>query len=193
MPRTLVEERTAPAGDPARHLGIEALERLWEQLPAAPTDRGRVVALCVRPDRNRRAFPDGVRLTCDVGMPGDRWSRADAPEPSMQLATMQASIADLIANCQGIEMFGDNLYLDLDLSSANLPTGSRLRVGSATLEVTGEPHNGCVKFKERFGKDALRFVARKETREHNLRGIYLKVVEDGDVSVGDPVEVLSRT
>jgi MOSC domain-containing protein YiiM len=98
----------------------------------------------------------------------------------------------LIANGQDIAMFGDNLFLDLDLSKDNLPVGSRLRAGTAVLEVTPKPHDGCVKFKERFGSDALQFVVGKQTRQHNLRGIYLKVVGDGEVRVGDTVEVLRR-
>jgi MOSC domain-containing protein YiiM len=52
------------------------------------------------------------------------------------------------------------------------------------------PHDGCRKFRARFGADALRLVARRETRGRNLRGIHLKVVEDGDVCVGDEIQVL---
>jgi MOSC domain-containing protein YiiM len=73
-----------------------------------------------------------------------------------------------------------------------LPIGSRVRVGTALLEVTPQPHNGCQKFRARFGTDALKFVAMKELRHRNLRGIYMTVVEDGDASVGDAVTVVSR-
>ena len=31
---------------------------------------------------------------------------------------------------------GDQLYVDLDLSTANLPPGTQLQIGSALLEVT---------------------------------------------------------
>ena len=58
--------------------------------------------------------------------------------------------------------------------------------------MTPEPHNGCLKFRQRFGADALRLTADRRFREQRLRGIYLKVVEDGEVAVGDPIEVLSR-
>jgi hypothetical protein len=40
----------------------------------------------------------------------------------------------LIANRQPLGLFGDSLFLELDLSRENLPTGSRLRIGGATLE-----------------------------------------------------------
>ena len=88
--------------------------------------------------------------------------------------------------------FGDCLILDIDLSAGNLPAGSRLRVGSAILEVTPEPHNGCRKFRARFGDDALRFVSARELRHRNLRGIYMCVAEGGEVKTGDPVDVVFR-
>ena len=58
--------------------------------------------------------------------------------------------------------------------------------------MTPEPHDGCHKFKGRFGGDALRFVSQKTRRDQNLRGVYWRVIEDGDVAVGDTIEVLSR-
>ena len=45
-------------------------------------------------------------------------------------------------------------------------------------------------FQARFGSEALRLVSRKQTRDRNLRGIYLKVIEDGEVAAGDPVQVI---
>src|SRR5262245_56975072 len=110
----------------------------------------------------------------------------------MQIAVMQKDVAEMIANGQSLTLFGDCLILDLDLSSANLPAGSRVKVGAATLEVTPEPHNGCMKFRSRFGADALRFVSIRELRHRNLRGIYMRVAEAGEVGARDPVEVISR-
>ncbi len=80
-------------------------------------------------------------------------------DPEMQIAVMQPDVAALIANGQPLTLFGDALFLELDLSTANLPAGSRLRVGAALLEVTPAPHNGCRKFQARFGAEALRFVS----------------------------------
>ena len=76
------------------------------------------------------------------------------------------------------------------LSAASLPIGTRLRVGAALVEVTPKPHNGCRKFKARFGQDALFCVQAPETRSENRRGIYWKVVEAGRVRVGDRIDVL---
>ncbi len=105
---------------------------------------------------------------------------------------MWTGIARLIANGQPLTTFGDNLFVELDLSAANLPTGTRLAVGRAIVEVTPKPHNGCSKFDARFGNDALCFVQAPATRADNRRGIYWKVVTEGEVSVGDSIRVLSR-
>ena len=97
-----------------------------------------------------------------------------------------------MATSPGVTTFGDNLFVELDLSAANLPTGTRLAVGEAIVEVTPKPHNGCSKFDARFGNDALRFVQAPATRPENRRGIDWKVVTAGEVAVGDAVRVLLR-
>ena len=82
---------------------------------------------------------------------------------------------------------GDQLYVDLDLGVENLPTGTRLVVGSAVIEVTAPPHTGCAKFAERFGTDAARFVNSDAGRHLRLRGLNAKVIEPGEVRQGDPI------
>ncbi len=69
----------------------------------------------------------------------------------------------------------------------DLPPGVRLRLGTAVVEVSAVPHNGCVAFAERFGSDALRFVSSPNGRQHRLRGVNTRVVMSGEVRVGDPV------
>lgn len=178
-------------GDPACFLPLTTLAERFAAV-AAPTDRGRVTLLVTRVEAGRREHPTRVVLTAAAGMPGDAWLRKTPDDPTAQLAVMQHGVALMLANGQPLALFGDNLFLDLDLSAKNLPIGSRLRAGGALLEVTPKPHNGCRKFQARFGADALRFVAAPERRHRNLRGIYLRVVEDGEVGVGDAVEVLAR-
>lgn len=125
-------------------------------------------------------------------MPGDSWGRQRDPALEAQLAVMQFDIAQLVANGQPLTLFGDQMFLELDLSQANLQAGSILRVGTAILEVTPEPHNGCSKFRARFGDAALRFVSKGELRQLNLRGVYLRVRQAGEVATGDAIEVVSR-
>jgi MOSC domain-containing protein YiiM len=86
---------------------------------------------------------------------------------------------------------GDQLYVDLDLSGANLPAGTRLRIGSAVIEVTAVPHTGCGKFLRRFGIEAQKLVNSPAGRELNLRGINARVVTPGVIRCGDAVTKLS--
>ena len=101
---------------------------------------------------------------------------------------MSARAAALIARTrERWPLAGDQLYVDLDLSTTNLPPGTRLEVGSATIEITDQPHTGCGKFVRRFGLDAMRFVNTPLGRELNLRGIYARIVTGGPVRTGDAI------
>jgi MOSC domain-containing protein YiiM len=178
-----------PWGDGDRHLPLVELERALASL-SPPKDEGRLSLIVARGDDGRRATPGSVMLTREGGVPGDAWSR-DCPEKSdAQITAMRIDVARLVANGQPLSLFGDNLLVDLDLSLANLPVGSVLRLGSALLEVTPKPHNGCTKFRQRFGEDALRLTA--DHRELRLRGVYLKVLRAGEVAVDDSFGVVSR-
>jgi len=181
-----------PQGDSTKQLPFADLEARLRALGGAPKDSGRLALIVCRTGEGVRETPERVHLTVEGGVPGDGWGRRTPPRYEAQLAVMRRDVAELIANGQPLTVFGDNLFVDLDISAANLPTGTRLRVGNAIVEVTPLPHDGCAKFKNRFGADALRFVNAKPTRDQNLRGIYWKVIESGEVEVGAQIEVLTR-
>ena len=185
-------EAYGPLGDAAAHRTLAELAAGLRALPA-PTQSAGLLALIVRRRADGvRETPERIHLAPQEGVPGDGWSRRPPRDPEAQLAVMRLDVAELIANGQPLTLFGDNLFVDLDLSVANLPGGSRLRMGGAVVVVTPKPHNGCSKFKGRFGGDALRLVQQEQTRDQNLRGIYWRVAEPGEVRVGDPIQVLSR-
>lgn len=181
-----------PHGDSTRHLPVSELEARLGALPGAPKELGRLALIVCRSAEGVRETPERVHLSVEEGVPGDGWGRRMPRKPEAQLAVMRRDVAELIANGQPLTTFGDNLFVDLDISVANLPVGTRLRVGGAIVEVTPLAHNGCAKFKERFGSDALHFVNAKPTQDQNLRGVYWTVIEPGEAAVGAPIQVLAR-
>jgi hypothetical protein len=180
----LEKEAFGPEGDSSRHLSHAALDEGLSALPVAPKDVGKVALIVRRRPDGERETPNSVQLSPEQGIPGDGWSRRPPREPAAELAVMRRDVAELISNGQSSTVCGDNLFVEMDISTGNLAIGARLRVGEAVVEVTPKPHNGCLKFKQRFGQAALEFVNRESTRDQNLRGIYWKVVEAGEVSVG---------
>ncbi|MDD9935430.1 MAG: hypothetical protein OXT09_17610 [Myxococcales bacterium] len=179
-------------GDRSKHLDRGALVDGIAALPAPPRDEGRLELLVARGPAGERVLPTDVELTVEGGLPGDRWAGDDRYGPRYQLATTRADLARLIANGQPLELHGDNLYVDLDLSTQNLPAGTRVRLGKALLRVTEQPHNGCKKWVQRFGLDAMQLNLHPDFRAMRIRGIYFQVVEPGIVRVGDTITVLER-
>jgi len=178
-------------GDSRRHLDRQALEVGIASL-RAPRDEGSVELLVARGTGGERKLPPEVVLTVHDGMPGDRWASQIKYGPDYQLATTRADYARLIANGQPLELHGDNLYLQLDLSSENLPVHSLLHVGDALLQVTPIPHDGCKKWVQRFGLCSMQLNLDPAYRQLHLRGIYLRVVSDGRVRIGDRVRIVQR-
>jgi MOSC domain-containing protein YiiM len=104
----------------------------------------------------------------------------------MQITIMNTRLMALLSpEKDRWEQVGDQLFMDLDLSFTNLPAGTRLALGESILEITDQPHTGCVKFSDRFGADALKFISSPQSKELRLRGIYAKVIQPGAIHVGD--------
>jgi MOSC domain-containing protein YiiM len=176
--------------DPSLHLPRAVLEERLRRLPSPPQTEGSVVLVVVRPEPGQRLTPPRCRLSPEGGVEGDRWLQRDPRIPEAQIAVMRADVAQVIANGQPLSLFGDNLLVDLDLSPQSLPPGTRLRVGTALCEVTPKPHTGCKKFGERFGQDGRDVVGADETKDMRLRGIYFRVIEEGEAGPGDRILVL---
>jgi MOSC domain-containing protein YiiM len=175
----------------------ERLETGLAEVLGAPADEGTLELIVRRPAENERELLDAGELDRDVGLVGDMWSTRPSshtsdggPNPQAQLTVMNARAARLVAGDGGLERWaeaGDQLYVDLDISEANLPPGSRLTIGDTVIEVTADPHLGCGKFLKRFGVDAVKVFNSPDGRAARLRGLNARVIEPGVVRRGDRV------
>lgn len=174
------------------HLDFTQLQAGLAEVEAAPAAVGRLELIVRRPETDGREVIETGVLSTSVGLEGDNWGSHEGRNPECQLTLMNARAAQLVARTrERWPLAGDQLYVDLSLSAANLPTGTRLAIGdAAVVEVTAEPHTGCSKFVERFGLPAMQFVNSPEGRALNLRGINTRVVQGGVVRVGDVVRKL---
>ena len=116
-------------------------------------------------------------------------SKDKSVHQNTQLAFINSRVISVIANNKDRwELAGDQFHVDFDLSMNNVPAGTRLKIGAAIIEVTEEPHLGCKKFAERFGKDAVKFVNSAAGQLLNLRGIHARVILPGQVVTGSRIE-----
>lgn len=176
-------------------LDLAQLEAGLDHIRQSPADGGTVELIVRRPATDAREVLESGDLLLTDGLAGDTWnvrrsrrSPDGGPHPEMQLNIMNARVAALLAQTpERWPLAGDQLYIDLDLGAANLPPGTRLALGGAIIEVTAQPHTGCAKFSQRFGREALRFVNSEVGRELNLRGINAKVVRAGTIHRGDEI------
>ena len=180
------------SGTAVPHLTPEQLDLGLPGVLSSPQDDGLVEMLVVRPNEDERLTPASVEVSALLGVDGDHWSMGKYREmPEIQIAIINSRLLDLVSG--GRERWalaGDNIVADLDLSQTNLVPGQKLRTGTAVLEITDTPHEGCKKFASRFGPAALRFVNVGPAKELRLRGVYARVLQDGMLSVGDRIQKL---
>ena len=183
-----------------RHPTIDELEAGLDHIRQSPGDGGPLLMIVRRPDVGRREVLAEGRLDVDVGLVGDGWKDRGSsrtpdggPNPAAQVTIMNSRALGLMAQSEERwRLAGDQLLIDIDMSKENLPPGTRLSVGSAIIQVSREPHTGCAKFADRFGRDALRFVSTPTAMRMRLRGVNTRVVRSGAIRAGDIVTKLDR-
>ena len=175
---------------------LERREQVFEsrlaEVQAAPADSGRVELIVRRPAPEQREILAEADLDLELGLVGDHWAGRDpATTPvymDAQLTVISTRVLAIIEPDQTRwPLAGDQLYVDLDLSEANLPAGTRLAVGTSVIEISETPHTGCAKFSSRFGSDALRWINSPVGRAHRMRGLNARIVEAGTVRTGDTI------
>lgn len=183
-----------------KHLSMTELEAGMSYIHQSPGDRGILRMIVRRPKDEEREVIEQAELDLSKGLVGDNWKvRGNKHTPdgsanlNAQITIMNSRTIELVAQEQARwPLAGDQLYIDMDLSHANLPPGTRLAVGSAVIEVSAEPHTGCKKFSARFGVDAMKFVNSNEGKQLRLRGVNTRVVQSGIIRVGDAVRKVAR-
>ncbi|MGQ0734277.1 MAG: MOSC domain-containing protein [Acidobacteriota bacterium] len=179
---------------------LAELEAGLDHVARSPEDQGCIELIVRRPAIGAREVLGEASLSPDEGLVGDTWRvrpSSRTPDrrahPDKQLTIMNARVIALIAGeVARWPLAGDQLFVDLDLSVANLPAGSRLALGeSAVIEISPLPHTGCGTFASRFGVDALKLVNGSAWAPLRLRGLNARVVRDGVIRVGDLVSKVS--
>jgi hypothetical protein len=178
------------------HRTMPELQAALAAAGTSPSDGGKLEMIVRRPDIDQREVVDTADLDLVDGLVGDNWrargssATADgSADPDAQITIVNSRVIQAIAQDRSRwALAGDQLFVDIDLSTGNLPPGQRLSVGSAVLEITDVPHTGCAKFTERFGHDAIRLVNSPEGRRLCWRGINARVVQAGTISTGDIVK-----
>lgn len=174
------------------HITKVELEAGLTRIMDSPKEGGVVELIVCRPETGQRKVLPSAELDCQVGLVGDNWlvrgnkkSLDGKAIPDTQLNIMNARAIDLIAQSKDRwPLAGDQFFVGMDLSAENLPPGTHLQIGDAVIQVTAEPHLGCKKFMERYGKDAAVFVNSSVGKALNLRGINARVIKPGRVVQG---------
>lgn len=83
-------------------------------------------------------------------------------------------------------MFGENLTVS-GLDETKICIGDIYKIGSSLIQIT-QPREPCFKFGIKFGAQK----ALKQFIEHNHSGTYVRVLEEGYVKTGDPLELIEQ-
>ncbi|HAW52085.1 MAG TPA: MOSC domain-containing protein [Flavobacteriales bacterium] len=177
------------------HKSTAELEEKLDYIRKSPSNNGVLNLIVRRPDVDMREELERAVLNPEEGLVGDSWVKRpgsktndNSPNRDMQLTIMNSRAIDVICDDKSSwKEAGDQLFIDLNLEETNLPSGSQLSIGSAIVQVTSIPHNGCKKFARRFGVDAVVFVNSETGKKLHLRGINARVVKPGIIQKGDLV------
>src|SRR5262249_41240757 len=119
-----------------RQLTAAELEAGLDEIRRSPKDDGVLMMIVRRPQTEAREVQTEAQLDLIDGLVGDNWKPRGSrhmpdgsPNPDAQITVMNARAVALVAQSKDRwPLAGDQLYIDLDLSDANLPPGTRLAI-----------------------------------------------------------------
>lgn len=144
---------------------------------------GKVIAICTSPARGtQKQQVPAARFTVEWGIEGDahggNWHRQVSLLSADKIAAFNARGANVQPGA-----FGENLVVE-GFDFRALPVGTLLRCGDVLLEMTQigkECHSHCEIYK-RMGECIM-----------PTQGVFAKVLEPGEIRVGDEMEIQPRT
>lgn len=146
---------------------------------------GKVEYICVRP---KRLVPTESRsvvvATKDKGLEGDRHKSGGA----RQVTLIQSEHIEAIASFMGMAEIDPNLLRrNIVVSGINLLAlkEKQFRIGGAILEYTGDCHP-CSRMEENLGHGGYNAM-------RGLGGITAKIIESGEIKLGDSVLALENS
>ena len=183
-----------------KHRTKAELEAAIDHISKAPKDAAVVALIVARPAHGQRETPQSVQISAQHGVAGDHWSKGcwleneqGQPHRDVQINLMSVRAAEAIAgDIANWPAAGNNFFVDIDMSPENLPPKTRLSLGTAQIEITAQANKGCQKFIEHYGRDACVFVNFGPGWARRARGVYARVVKDGQVNLGDALTKLQR-
>ena len=162
--------------------------QILNTVKASPKDAGALKLIVLRLLGEQRRTAIKAQISSDNGVEGDRWGLKPDANPLSQVSLMNARFLEAFAESpERMSLAGDNLIIDFDISEANLPAGTRVRIGQTVIEITDLPHTACKKLHGRYGKEATDLANSAEGMSLRLRGVYAKVVRGGEIRLGDKV------
>jgi hypothetical protein len=184
-----------------RHLTMEELDAGIDEIRQSPKDAGVLELIVRRPQADTREVLAEGELDLVEGLVGDSWKTRGSSRTAdgssnldMQLTIMNARVIALVAQEKDRwPLAGDQLFIDIDLSTDNVPPGTQLALGTAVIEITAQPHTGCKKFMARFGRDATKFINSPLGKQLQMRGVNAKVVQPGLIHMGDVVRKIQES
>ena len=171
---------------------IVDFEAALADVRSSPTQDGSVELIAIRPAENQRQVVEEALLTTESGLAGDSWLEWASAKNEIyyetQLTLMNSRFAEAITQDGGWLGTGRRSALcRLRFECRQRSSGTRLEIGSATIEISAQPHTGCAKFSKRFGREVLMATRTDEGKRLRLRGVNARVLESGMVRRGDSV------
>jgi hypothetical protein len=181
-----------------KQYSISELELGIEEIKASPKDNGVLKMIVCRPETEIREIINSGEINLEDGLAGDNWKTRgsshtsdNSADPEAQITLMNSRVIQLLTDDkENWKWAGDQLFVDMDLGIDNLPPHSHIQIGSAILEISAKPHTGCKKFSGRFGIEALEFISTPFGKALRMRGVNAKVIQAGQIKVGDVVKKL---